>query len=818
MFALALLAFARQAKADTTTIYQFTDLGTLGGASSAAWDINAAGQVVGEANTASGTDHAFVYSGGVLTDLGTLGGQNSVAYGINGAGQIVGNAAAPGGATHAFIYSSGAMTDLGTLGSTYSSAWDVNSSSQVTGYSYTADGDAHAFLYSGGTMSDLGTLGGATSVANGVNASGQVAGYSLTSGGIAHAFLDSGGTMTDLGTLGGTTSTGVGINDAGQVVGAAATAGNAASHAFLYSGGSMTDLGTLGGANSQAYSVNAAGQVVGEAQTSAGLFDAFLYSSGTMTDLNTLLDDSASGWTLVSANAINDSGSIVGSGVNSSGSTHAFLLTPLSAFTWTNAGATGSWQTAMSWLPDGGPDNAGEVVIFAPTSPLGTVTLDGGPTIGVLQFNNGASGSGMTIAAGNSGGTLTLDSGIAGSTATISVTAGQHTISAPLVLNQSVGISITTAATGTGLTISGPISDGVASSGISLAGGGTLTLSATNTYSGGTTIAGGRLITTAAGTLGSGPVSVAAGGTLALAGSVSAMSQSMNVANSGSLLVCGSAAQTIGTVTGPGNTVVSGSLSAYQIRQNSLTIGSGAMVTLFPSGSGSTTNPTGPNNINFSSTLSSLAIAGTMNAWTGTLDIGNNGLVIAYGSGTDPYAMIDNMIESGFNAAHWTGTGITSSLAAAATDSKTPLNIGLIDFTPGAGIYSNTTFISFEGQTVTTGAVLLRLTYMDDINMNGDMTPEDAAGDALIFAANVGSGTTWSVGDLAHEGLVNSTDALLFAANYVTGLPQLDGTMGNAAMLGGSAGQRPVPEPASVALAIVGAMGLRQLARRRRRE
>ena len=92
--------------------------------------------------------------------------------------------------------------------------------------------------------------------------------------------------------------------------------------------------------------------------------------------------------------------------------------------------------------------------------------------------------------------------------------------------------------------------------------------------------------------------------------------------------------------------------------QNSLTIGSGATVTLAPSGSGSTTNPTGPNNINFSSTLTSLTIAGTTGAWTGTLDIGNNGLVIAYGTAAnDPYTMIDNMIETGFDAAHWDGTG-----------------------------------------------------------------------------------------------------------------------------------------------------------------
>ena len=46
-----------------------------------------------------------------------------------------------------------------------------------------------------------------------------------------------------------------------------------------------------------------------------------------MADLNTP-DCSSSGWTLEYATAINDSGQIVGYGVNRSGQTDAFLLTP----------------------------------------------------------------------------------------------------------------------------------------------------------------------------------------------------------------------------------------------------------------------------------------------------------------------------------------------------------------------------------------------------------------------------------------------------------------------------------------------------------
>ena len=322
------------------------------------------------------------------------------------------------------------------------------------------------------------------------------------------------------------------------------------------------------------------------------------------------------------------------------------------------------------------------------------------------------------------------------------------------------------------------------------------------------------LAATTAPTISSGvTATVANTATLELAGSVSQLNQGVNISSAGTLLVSSSVNQNVGTVTGTGIVKVNSgaSLTAYQIRQNSLTINGSGVVTLLPSGSGSTAAPANPNNINYSSTLASLSIAGGINAWTGTLDIGNNGLFIAYGSGADPYIAIDNMIASGFNGGSWTGTGITSSLARAAValGSHVPaLNIGLVDFTPG--LHGDGTFIVFEGQTVTTNAVLLRLTYMDDMVLAGDMLGADATDDALLFAANYGAGTTWGVGDLTHDGAINPNDALLFAANYSTNYPSLDRTTGNAVLFGAAA----VPEPASAVLAIA-ALGVGVLFYRR---
>src|SRR5262245_33449709 len=70
--------------------YSVVDLGSLGGSSAQANDINQAGDVAGTSTNASFHGHGFRWQNGVMTDLGTLGGTQSQATALNNVGQVVG--------------------------------------------------------------------------------------------------------------------------------------------------------------------------------------------------------------------------------------------------------------------------------------------------------------------------------------------------------------------------------------------------------------------------------------------------------------------------------------------------------------------------------------------------------------------------------------------------------------------------------------------------------------------------------------------------------------------------------------------------------
>ena len=236
-------------------------------------------------------------------DLGTLGGVSSTAQDINEHGQIVGQSQTAAGETHAFLITDGVMQDLGTLGGTFSTADDINDDGQVAGRSRTASGEMRAVLWTCGTALDLGP---APSTRLYLNEHGQVAWAGLGADGNIHPVLWSDGVVTDLGTLGGPSAGVSGINDGGEVVGSSTVPGSLWREAFVWRDGVMTDLGNLG-EGSDAFSINGAGQIVGRTSDAIAQSHAVLWDAGGMTDLGTL-----PGHKSATAIVINDVGWVAG--------------------------------------------------------------------------------------------------------------------------------------------------------------------------------------------------------------------------------------------------------------------------------------------------------------------------------------------------------------------------------------------------------------------------------------------------------------------------------------------------------------------------
>jgi len=199
---------------------------------------------------------------------------------------------------------------------------------------------------------------------------------------------------------------------------------------------------------------------------------------------------------------------------------------------------------------------------------------------------------------------------------------------------------------------------------------------------------------------------------------------------------------------------------------------------------------------------------------SGSLDLTDGYLIVDYENIDSPTASITAQIARGFNDYSWTGSGITSSLAAQDSNVTAMTAIGVLD-------NSEWGFDSFGGRTLDGfNQVLVRYTFYGDANLDGVVDGIDVS---QLLVGLSGGGTGWAYGDFDYSGFVDGLDVSLL----LVGLGATDPRISPITSFAASSFETErslrvlhetfaaVPEPASVGMVIVGGSCL--LLRRRQR-
>jgi fibronectin-binding autotransporter adhesin len=208
-------------------------------------------------------------------------------------------------------------------------------------------------------------------------------------------------------------------------------------------------------------------------------------------------------------------------------------------------------------------------------------------------------------------------------------------------------------------------------------------------------------------------------------------------------------------------------------------------------------------------TTSGLTIAGNTGHWTATLDVGSTDLDVQNGS----LGTITNMVQQGYSNGTWQGSGgITSSAAAADSTHLTALGVIQNTVDGSTPLYGSGTALGlFDGTSPAATNVLIKETYYGDTDLNGVVDGTDYS---RIDNGALNHLTGWFNGDFNYDGVIDGSDYTLIDNAYNQQGASLAAAVATAQVATSNEGSS-VPEPASIALLGISAIGL--LGRRRSR-
>jgi len=238
----------------------------------------------------------------------------------------------------------------------------------------------------------------------------------------------------------------------------------------------------------------------------------------------------------------------------------------------------------------------------------------------------------------------------------------------------------------------------------------------------------------------------------------------------------------VGGIATPGSTIVlpTAQVTADYFRENALTVD--GLANVRPSGQAGGTSMVG-----------GLTMNGGPSAYTGRLDLTDNGMIVKYGGGASPLDPITAMIASGHGAGDWRGFGVTSS-----TIDGNYQAVGVVD---------NATlgYTEFLNLPVDANVVIIKPVWGGDADLDGDVTGLDYGAIDFAYATNnPESGpppdvllTGWQNGDFDYDGAITGLDYGFIDFVYATLHPESGGVSGTAGA---------VPEPTTVALLALGGL------------